>query len=33
MHTIATKLGPRVVLGLTALMTLLVTAAPLIRFR
>ena len=32
MQTIATKLGPRVVLTLSALVTLIVTAAPRIRF-
>lgn len=33
MNTLATKLGPRVLLTLTALASLLVTAAPVIRWR
>ena len=32
MQTLATKLGPRAVLALSALVTLIVTAAPRIRF-
>ena len=33
MQTLTTKLGPRVVLTLLALLTLAVTAAPYIRWR